>query len=223
MSIRPRLRGGVYVDGFNMYHALDDMQKPYLKWLNLLRLAENFAKGHAHQIDRLTLCTAIFPGDQGKRKRQDAYIDAQKATGCQVLLGHVTKEPMNCHDCSRQWLHPREKETDINLALAAYDDVCNDRVDVVFLVTADTDQAATLRFLKNNHPHIRRIVVVPPGREQRLSHLHDAADVVIKLREDHIDAALLPAMVIPPTGRIILRPATYLPPPGWVHPDDRPR
>ena len=28
-----------YVDGFNLYHSIDDLQKPYLKWVNLWALA----------------------------------------------------------------------------------------------------------------------------------------------------------------------------------------
>lgn len=223
MSISPRLRGGVYVDGFNMYHALDDLKKPYFKWLNLRRLSENFAKGHAHQIDRLVFCTAFFPGDFEKRKRHEAYNAAQQAFGVNVVLGHTTHEPMSCRDCGRSWLQPREKETDINIALSAYHDVCRGHVDVVFLVTADTDQASTLRFLKQHHPHIKRIVVVPPGRDHKLHHLRDAADAIIKLREDHIDAAILPAIVTPTQGQSIPRPSAYAPPLGWVHPDDRPR
>ena len=223
MSISPRLRGGVYVDGFNMYHALDDLKKPYFKWLNLRRLAENFAKGHAHQIDRLAFCTAFFPGDFEKRKRHEAYNAAQEAHDVRIIMGHTTHEPMSCKECGRKWKQPREKETDINIALSAYHDVSMGLVDVVFLVTADTDQASTLRFLQQNHPRIKRVVVIPPGRDHKLLHLRDLADSVIKLREDHIDAAILPAIVSPQIGRIILRPMAYAPPIGWVHPDDRPR
>jgi len=31
----------VYVDGFNLYHALDDLNQNHLKWLNLWALSEN--------------------------------------------------------------------------------------------------------------------------------------------------------------------------------------
>jgi hypothetical protein len=32
----------VYVDGFNLYHGIKNLNKPYLKWLNLRSLAEKF-------------------------------------------------------------------------------------------------------------------------------------------------------------------------------------
>jgi hypothetical protein len=223
MSISPRLRGGVYVDGFNLYHALDDLKKPYLKWLNLRRLAESFARGHAHQIDQLVYCTALFPGDFDKSKRHERYIAAQESVGARVLKGHIINDPTDCRSCGRNWQHPREKESDINVALAAYSDVIHGLVDVIFLVTADTDQAATLRFLKTNYPLIKRIVVVPPRATRRLEHLRSLADSVINLNEGHIDAAVFPALLTSPYGKLIARPAEYAPPLDWVHPDNRPR
>ncbi|MEA2783580.1 MAG: hypothetical protein QOK29_5139 [Rhodospirillaceae bacterium] len=30
-----------YIDGFNLYHAIDDLRKPYLKWLDLHALARS--------------------------------------------------------------------------------------------------------------------------------------------------------------------------------------
>jgi hypothetical protein len=30
----------VYIDGFNLYHAIDDLRKPWLKWLDLQAMAE---------------------------------------------------------------------------------------------------------------------------------------------------------------------------------------
>ena len=222
MSITPRLRGGIYVDGFNLYHALDDLGKPYLKWLNLRRLAERVAKGHAHSVEKLVFCTAFFPGDFDKRKRHEAYNTAQTANGARIILGHTTKEPMECKGCGRRWDQPREKETDINVSLAAFHDVAAGLVDVVFLVTADTDQAATLRFLRDHHPQAKRVVVTPPGREKS-KHLRDLSHANIMLREDDIDECLLPALFHSPDGKLIVRPANYAPPAGWVHPDDRPK
>jgi hypothetical protein len=220
VSITSRLRGGVYVDGYNLYHAIDDLGQPHLKWLDLWRLAQNFAKGHAHSVDRVVFCTAFFPGDAGKRARHEAYIAALKARGIEVVLGHAVREPMDCAGCGRRWEQPREKETDINVALSLFRDASLGRIDVAFLVTADTDQAATLRFVGQQFPHIRRIVVTPPGREKS-KHLRDLSHANMSLDRDRLDAAVFPAIVTPPSGRTVIRPKEYAPPDGWVHPDDR--
>ncbi|NUB44898.1 NYN domain-containing protein [Fertoebacter nigrum] len=210
------------MDGFNLYHALDDLRQPYLKWLSLRRLAEKFSRGHAHEISELVFCTAFFPGDFDKRKRHEAYNAAQAAQGARIVLGHTTKEPMTCRACTSRWDQPREKETDINVALSAYADVARSSVDVIFLVTADTDQAATLRFVRDNFPRIKRVVVTPPGREKS-KHLRDLSDANIGLSLGDIDEAILPAMFENPAGKLIVRPAPYAPPSGWVHPHDRPK
>lgn len=34
----------VYVDGFNLYHAIDDLKRPHLKWLDLRALAESLLR-----------------------------------------------------------------------------------------------------------------------------------------------------------------------------------
>lgn len=220
MSITPRLRGGFYVDGFNLYHALDDLKQPHLKWLDLRLLAERVSKGHAHIIEQLVFCTAFFPGDFGKRKRHETYNAAQVSKGARLLVGHTTKEPMNCRSCGHRWDQPREKETDINVSLAAFHDVSAGNVDVVFIVTADTDQAATFRFLQQHYPQVKRVVVTPPGREKS-KHLRDLTHANIGLSEHDIDACILPAMFHDNTGKLIVRPTEYSPPLGWVHPNDR--
>lgn len=215
------MRGGFYVDGFNLYHAINDLQKPHLKWLDLRKLAERLAKGHARSIERIVFGTAFFPQDFAKRKRHERYNAALSARGVDVLLGHTTKEPAECLSCGRRWDQPREKETDINVALSAFEDAIAGRIDVAFLVTADTDQAATFRFLKRSAPGVTRIVVTPPGREKS-KHLRDLSDSNLGIREEDIDLCLFPDMFHDPNGKLIVRPDEYRPPMGWVHPDDRP-
>ena len=38
-------RVAVYVDGFNLYHALDDLAENHLKWLDLWSLSETLIGG----------------------------------------------------------------------------------------------------------------------------------------------------------------------------------
>lgn len=216
------MRGAFYVDGFNLYHAINDLNQPYLKWVNLWRLAELVAKGHARTIEKVVFCSAFFPGDHGKRVRHEHYIAAQTLAGVETLLGHTTKEPMSCDGCARRWDAPREKETDINVALAVFDDAYQNAFDVAFLVTADTDQAATLRKMRLRFPEKKMITVAPPGREPS-KHLRDLSQATIRLTSDHLDQCVFPPIVMRDGMRSVQRPHEYAPPEGWVHPNDRPR
>lgn len=217
------MRAALYIDGFNLYHAISDLEKPYLKWLNLWRLGEMLSKGHAKSLDRAVFCTAYFKSNHSKNVRHRAYVEALGNVGVQTKLGHITDEPMGCRcGCGHKWDAPREKETDINIALAMLDDAYQNLFDVAFLVTADTDQAATLRMMRARFPEKKLISVVPPGRFPS-KHLLDLSDAKINLTADHIDLCAFSAMVAAPGRRTIARPFEYAPPQGWVHPDDRPR
>jgi hypothetical protein len=212
------------VDGFNLYHAINDLGQPYLKWLNLWKLGQLIARGHAKTIERVVFCTAYFPGDHGKKVRHKVYVDALALVGVETKFGHTTHEPMECAraGCGHRWDAPREKQTDINIALAVYDDAYQDRFDAAFLVTADTDQAATLGAMRARFPGKKLINVVPPGRTPS-KHLRDLSHATITLTVNHLDQCVFPAMVSKDGCRMIPRPREYAPPPAWVHPDQRPR
>lgn len=216
------LRGAFYVDGFNLYHAINDLSQPHLKWVNLWRLAELVARGHAKTIEKVVFCTAYFPGDHGKRVRHERYVAAQTLAGVESRFGHTTKEPMSCGTCRHRWDAPREKETDINVALAVFDDAYQNVFDVAFMVTADTDQAATLRAMRSRFPDKRMITVAPPGRDPA-KHLRALSYATIRLTAAHLDQCVFPPVVMRDGMRTVQRPAEYAPPKDWVHPDSRPR
>ncbi|WP_172977995.1 NYN domain-containing protein [Roseovarius sp. THAF27] len=214
------------MDGFNLYHAIDDLRQQHLKWLDLWRLGELVARGHASSIEEVVFCSAYFPGNHGKKVRHTAYKDALENAGVRCLMGHTTKEPMECkteiNGCGNRWDQPREKETDINLALSLYNGAIDDIYDVAFLITADTDQAATLKMVRRRFADKQLIAVYPPGR-QVSKHLRDLTDKQIRLKEQHIDECLFPPMVMAKGKRTIIRPHEYAPPEDWVHPDKRPK
>lgn len=213
------MRGAVYVDGFNLYHAIDDLNLNHLKWLNLRALGELIARGHARTIVRVAFCSAYFPGDTGKKARHRFYVQALELAGVQTILGHAVREPMNCADpaCGFRWEENREKATDINLALAVAHDLWSGSCDAIFMVTADTDQAATLGYVRDRFPSVRRIVVAPPGRPPS-AHLSSLANATIRLEARHLERCLLPGLVQKQGSRAVLRPREYDPPPGWSVP-----
>ncbi|MFD2058254.1 NYN domain-containing protein [Mesorhizobium calcicola] len=218
------MRGAAYVDGFNLYHGLDELNQPYLKWLNLWRLAEIFRRGHADTIEKVVFCTATFKGDTGKSARHRFYMDALRNVNVEIRMGHEGSEYCHCNKCQKGWYAPREKETDINVAMALYDDAIDNLFDVAFLVTGDTDQAATMKSMAKRFPDKRIIIVAPPNRD-RNTQLKDLAynRTQIKITTDMLDLALFPGLVTAEGKKAVVRPAEYAPPAGWIHPDDRPQ
>jgi hypothetical protein len=221
MSIMPRPRAGLFVDGFNLYHAIDDLGRPYLKWLSLARLGARLTKPFQADLVEIVFCTAYFPGDFAKRKRHEAYVSALEAEGVKVVLGHTTREDSDCRQCGHQWKQPREKETDINVALSLFEAAASDRIDIAFLVTADTDQAATLRFMKRCFPTKQTVVLTPPGRGTPAHLQPPLATKSLRISETDLDLSVFPEMIKPTKGRLIVRPLEYRPPDGWIHPEQR--
>ncbi len=40
-----------YIDGFNLYHAIQDLGKPHLKWVDLMALGEVFLMRRSQRLD----------------------------------------------------------------------------------------------------------------------------------------------------------------------------
>lgn len=46
-------RVAAFIDGFNLYHAIVELQKPHLKWVNLWTLTETFIKRRSQRLDKV--------------------------------------------------------------------------------------------------------------------------------------------------------------------------
>ena len=200
-----RKRAAIYVDGMNLYHALEELDRNYLKWLDLFALGRVIAPG-SEVVRRVVWCTAYAPRDRKAAQRHQRYHEALAATGVRCLTGHFLITADGCNACGHNWSVAVEKQSDVNLALAMVDDAFEDVFDVAYLVTADGDQAATARFLKERFPHKRLVAVSPPNRRWNKA-LLDWADAKVMLTPAHLEAALLPAEV----GGV-KRPGVYAPP-----------
>lgn len=204
------MRVTVYIDGFNLYHAVDDLGQPYLKWLNLWKLSEKLAQGHGN-LDRVIYCTAYRDRNTGKKARHRFYIEALELVGVTSVFGHEANETLSCESCGHNWTVKREKATDLNLGLSLYEDAVDDLYDVAFVLSADSDQAAAFAFVKKRFPAKKIFTVAPPGRPLS-KHLHAIADGKKDLKEKDIHAAIFGKIVFNADGtRQVTRPAEYDP------------
>ena len=215
-------RSHFYIDGFNLYHSIDDLGESFLKWCNLWKLSEGIAHSRGEALVGVTFCTAYYPGDHGKRIRHEAYKKALEAVGVKCVWGHYVTEPASCKKCNVEWTKRTEKETDINVALELYDDAVRDVYDTAYLITADSDQAATARMLKKRYPNKALVSVAPPGRRHSKDILHHAKGS-ISLTRDQIERAHFGHAVMVDGVPPVLRPREYNPPEGWVPFERRPQ
>ena len=213
-------RAAVFIDGFNLYHSIDDLDEPHLKWSNYWRMAELLI-GTDETVSMVLTATAFHP-DFNKRVRHQRHLKALENVGVRILQGHYAKEDVSCRQCGHLWKKNTEKEGDINLALALIDAAYNDLFDHAYLVTADSDHAATARLFAKRFPGKQMTSVSPPGRAHSRSILTYAKKAKRTLDRDLLDLSVFPKIVTSNSGlATVVRPHEYDPPVGWVHPDQR--
>lgn len=161
----PKRRAALYVDGFNFYHSIDELAQPHLKWTNLWALGERMISRSTETLVRACYFTAKKPGAHAKNVRHQEYMNALQHHGVKVVRGHFIEDEGSCRRCGHTWPNPKEKESDVNLALTILDDAYADLCDVAYVLTADSDHGATARFYKERFPKKEFVSVVPVGME----------------------------------------------------------
>jgi hypothetical protein len=210
-------RSAWYIDGFNLYHSINDLNEPHLKWLDLSRLARLVMPRESEMLAKIVFCTAFYPRDANKRWRHEEYLAALRVSGVVPVMGHYVDEKADCRKCYASWIKPVEKETDINIAITLLNDAWLDVYDKAYLLTADSDQAATARLFRTQFPSKDLITVSPPGRNFS-SHILASAHGKLALNKEHLERCLFPPIVFREGQRAGRRPKEYDPPPGWIIP-----
>ena len=98
-----------YVDGFNLYHAIEALDKPQLKWLNLKTLATSFLET-GEVLDKVMFFTSVLKWDEEKKRRHVNYIKAQRAYGIDVVESTFKKSRRFCHEQERFCRSREEKQ-----------------------------------------------------------------------------------------------------------------
>lgn len=193
----------MYVDGFNLYHPINELGQPHLKWLNLWAVAERLSEQMQHgPVQRVVFCTAYPKRNRDKRWRHETYSNALRAHGVHVELGHHIIVERTCPAACGAWEEAEsEKQTDINVALSLFQDAHSDVFDIAYLVSADSDQAATGHFLKTHFPQKKLISVAPPRRDHS-NKLLGYCDGRAKIDEVMLKACRLPEIILPNPPRV---------------------
>lgn len=204
------IRAAFYLDGFNIYHALDDLNASHLKWLDWNALARRIIPKRDERISRIVYCSALRTDRPDRLVRHRAYLRALNAVGVDCVLGGFLRENRNCRSCGAAWQAPVEKQSDVNLALALVADAYEDVFDHAYLVTADTDQAPAIRKVRSRFPNKKVTSVVVEGRRHNNELLEACSGAKRTISRADLEASLFPQVVRGPNA--ITRPREYDPP-----------
>lgn len=204
MSEGAKKRVNVYVDGFNLYHALDDLHDDSLKWLCLRRLSESIIRGD-EQLRSVKYFSAFATWMPESMLRHRAYVEALKCEGVKFIEGNFKKKFLKCKVCGAQYHTHEEKETDVNIAIHLIKDTFLDDFDRAIVISADTDMASAVAMARQLSGTKRIDVVCPPGRFGRARSLNP----LFELPKGKIKAARLAEKYETGTGTSVSVPAKY--------------
>ena len=210
-----------YIDGFNLYHAIDDIGKPdtrkpnstakrrpHLKWLNLWSLCDSLVAPQ-DVLSEVNYFSAYATWLQDAHKRHVEYVRALQHVGVSCILGHFKNKQKTCKSCGVQWTVHEEKETDVHIAARIIADAYEDRFDKAILITADSDLAPALNIIRARFPSKQLLIIAPPDRFNHARSLKTA----MALTPGRLEKHLLPAEARAPDGSLVFkRPVSYDPP-----------
>ncbi|HKF51504.1 MAG TPA: NYN domain-containing protein [Candidatus Acidoferrales bacterium] len=174
----------VFIDGFNLYHAIKAHPKyrPY-KWLNLKKLASLYVHG-SDTLEAVLYFTTLATWDTDKAQRHKVYIRALENEGVTIVYGEFKRKQKHCSRCQRDFWSFEEKQTDVNIALSLFQLAVADRYDKAVIISGDTDLLPAVKAVRSTFPSKHLGVVIPIGRASE--DLKKQADFHYKMREHHL-------------------------------------
>lgn len=143
----------VYIDGFNFYYGLKNKAWKRYYWLDIVKLMSSFLKPNQELI--AVKYFSARPTDVGKRKRQDAFFQANKKNPkFKLILGKYLKKEIKCFSCGNIIHTYEEKESDVRIATQIVADTLKHNCDVAIIVSADSDMIPAIEIAKETKSQV---------------------------------------------------------------------
>jgi len=206
------MRVQCYVDGFNLYHAIDDLMMNHLKWVNLRTLAEAFIQPSRETLKEVFYFTAYATWRPHAMVKHREYVRALEAYNVQPIFGHFKQKTMRCNRCGSTWVSREEKGTDTNFVIQLVQEAHRNTFDKALIITADSDMVPAIQMVLDTFPEKQFLVCTPPNRYNIAREIRGIVDTQ-KIKQSHLVRNLLPQTIYDAVGNIIAtRPADYNPP-----------
>lgn len=206
-------RVAVYIDGFNLYHAIDDLRRPHLKWLDLNALALSLCR-NGESLVKTAYFSAYATWLPDAFHRQRHYVAALKATSVECHMARFSEKIGHCRSCGSSWKAHEEKETDVHFSLTFLEDAMDDRFDRAIIISADSDHVPAVRRVRARFPAKQVFVATPPNRHSHARELLKVCHSGTPITPGRLAKCLFAEHVRDPQGALVAtRPKSYDPPP----------
>lgn len=202
-----------FVDGLNLWHALDYLEDAKdhgryhkFKWLNLAKLAGCYVS-HSDTILGVEYFTTLVTWDAAKLARHKLFIKAQENEGVLVTYGEFKRKDVRCKLCRKTFHTVEEKQTDVNIALRLYELAVQDAYDRAIIVSGDTDLLPAMKIVQKAYPGKQIGVVIPIGK--RSEDFKNQADFHHRMKEQHLQTSSFEDTVALKDGSILTCPPNW--------------
>ena len=88
-----------FIDGFNLYHAIHDLGKHHLKWVDLRQVCETYCPRPDLELLDVFYFTAFATWRPASYKRHRDYVAALRSRGVTPVLGRFKEKDRKCFGC----------------------------------------------------------------------------------------------------------------------------
>ena len=195
-----------FVDGFNLYHALENRSYRKYKWLDISKLCQAFLRKQ-DQVAGIYYFTALTIWDQNKVARDKNYIKALESKGIQIIYGEFKRKDRICRLCHKTYQTFEEKQTDVNIAIHLFRYALENRFDRAIIISGDSDLVPSISAVRAIFPNKLIGIILPIGRASES--LKNTADFHMKMKEHHLSSCLFPSVVNLSQNQTVSRPQSW--------------
>lgn len=81
----------MFVDGFNVYHSIDDLKAPHLLWLDLRKLSSHFIDPTRQILGDIWYFSAYAKHRPKSVPLHKEYVKALRAVNVRCVMGRLTR------------------------------------------------------------------------------------------------------------------------------------
>ena len=216
----------IFIDGYNLYHAVDNLKKPHLKWANPRIFCKFFVNHKFEDVARIKFFTA-FPKHKSfeVQARYKDFTDALKHYDIEVVEWNFKKKlvTINLDGQHHTKITHEEKESDVNIALAILEDAFEKTSDRILVITNDSDITPAIKMAREKNKELKINILTPPlqktkqisnslyfasgnvGRDKKGQIFHNFK----MIKEFMLEQAIMPDEIIDKDGKKIIIPDEY--------------
>ncbi len=206
----------IFIDGFNVYHALNDWDRVNnrhkyrnLLWLNYRIFAEQFIQP-CDTLENVFYFTALAKWRPDSLKKHKTYINALKQYRVEPILGNFKPKQRYCSLCKKSFTTHEEKQTDVNISIFLLREAVLDRFETAFIFGADSDLIPAITTVKTMYPKKKMGAIIPIDREKISKEIRGVCDFYRYTKKKHYINSQLPDTISLPDGSTITKPSDWV-------------